>query len=147
MEVMVDTRTDRARTLQEAGLTLRQIGKLLGVSRTTVCRILHPEYADRGRTAARSYKRKMMGVCAACGAPTRYNGHDGASVSEHCVSCASSAQRKHDYDLIVELRRRGLTQHEIAVHVGCSQPCVARVLGIRGMRVGRGHRQAPVESL
>lgn len=140
---MIDVRTEQVEQLRAEGLTVQQIGKRLGMSRSTVYRILHPEYAERDRRNARAYKRELGETCAACGAPTKYNGHRG-TVSERCFRCATTAARDYDHDLIVRLRLTGLTQHEIAVHVGCAQPTVAYVLARRGLTVGRGNRQERV---
>lgn len=68
------------------GMTLRQIGDALGVSTTTVQRLLSPEKAELMRQQSNAAKRRRTGLCVDCGAVTRYNGH---GTSERCLPCGA----------------------------------------------------------
>lgn len=128
-----------AAELRRQGLTWREIGDRLGVSKTHARYLADPDYAEKAKERSRAAKRRRTGTCVDCGTTTRYNGRPGSPVvSSRCPACTAVASRKFDYDRIVDLRKRGFTQHEIARLVGCVQAHVSGVLIQAGMGVGRG---------
>lgn len=79
-----------ARALYRPGeVGYKRVGKMLGVSPSTVRRWVDPDVAEQHRVAAREAKRRRVGVCEQCGGETRYGGHAPNGVSRICFTCAT----------------------------------------------------------
>jgi hypothetical protein len=83
-------RLEHAQALRELGHGYKVIARELGVSDTTVRRLIVPGFAERMRRLSREAKRRRTGRCERCGGVTRYNGH-GRSVSQLCRACGARA--------------------------------------------------------
>lgn len=72
----------QALRLRQRGLIYREIAKLVGVPRATVCQWCTDPTGER----ARARKQAYAGTCVDCGATT--NGYDGPGrASERCIPC------------------------------------------------------------
>ena len=67
------------------------VAKKLGVSTTTVRRLLTDGDAEKMRVQAREAKRRRVGVCEDCGGPTRYSGK--SSMPRICSDCSHARER------------------------------------------------------
>lgn len=104
---------EQARELHDSGLGYKRIAKRLGVSATTVRRLLDSDYAERMRVQSREAKRRRTGVCKTCGGVTRYGGGK-VPVSEECAECVRRRQHEERYwtrERIVECIQRFAREH------------------------------------
>ena len=66
----------------------KRVAEQVGVSGTTVRRVILPEYNERQRIQSRDAKRRRHGTCVTCGAQTNYGGKKHYPVGMYCQSCA-----------------------------------------------------------
>lgn len=91
MAVTVD-RAHAAAEMRAQGMYLREIGEALGISDSSVARLLDPAKADQHRLTSLEAKRRRTGTCGDCGGTTRYNGHKNKGASERCKACQLDLQ-------------------------------------------------------
>lgn len=122
----------RAEQLRAEGYGWKTIAKEVGVSASTVRRLLDPEFAEQSRVSSLEAKRRRSANCIDCGRLIRFD-------AARCPACYGIHSRTFQHDEIVRLRvEEGLTQVEIARRIGCGQTNVSRVLILNGLGVGRG---------
>jgi hypothetical protein len=110
-----------AQRLRAQGLTMREVGELLGASPWTVGDWLNDP--DGSRTRAR--KERYRGTCIDCGGPTTGGLGRGPNAPLRCRRCSGKAiadrtrQRAQDrFELIARLWAQGKTSREIEAVVG-----------------------------
>ena len=89
---VTDPRAEQAKRLRGT-MSLNEIARHFGVSKTTVCRWVYPGVAERSRVLAREAKRRRTGTCIDCGVATKYGGGEHA-ISPRCPTCAAIERGK-----------------------------------------------------
>jgi hypothetical protein len=79
------TRAGRIRALRAAGKTLREIGDILGVSKSTINRALYPRV--REYDASYNRNRWYTRTCVICGRPCTFNEYAKGKRGELCAAC------------------------------------------------------------
>jgi hypothetical protein len=100
------------------------IAKRVGLSPSTVRRVLRPERAERDRMLSREAKRKRTGSCILCGGLTRYGGGD-PPISRYCKTCAgrigghaNRASNGYVYDALMALLAERGPLHMVEIRDG-----------------------------
>jgi DNA-directed RNA polymerase specialized sigma24 family protein len=110
------------------GLIWGEIGSRLGISRSTA----HSLYHDPTREKEKVRKARYNGSCVDCGASTRYGSSGPYERCDRCSRMREAERRRAERDArgrqMIEMRRGGLLNYEIAQRLGCSPEAVANLL-------------------